>query len=48
MFTIEAEFVSLADGMVTLRGKDGRTIEVPLNRLNKESQGYVRSATTSN
>ena len=37
-FTLEAEFLGLADGQVRLRRTDGREISVPLTRLSKADQ----------
>lgn len=42
MFTLEAELKKVADQTVTLLRGDGRTIEVPLDKLSKEDQEYVQ------
>src|SRR6478735_5488978 len=40
----EAEFVELKDdGVVVLKTKAGKTIEVPLSRLSENDQAYARS-----
>jgi hypothetical protein len=41
-FRIQAEFVSSADGKVTLRRADGRLVEVPLVKLSPSDQTRVR------
>ncbi len=38
---IQAEFVALIGGDVSLRNDQGRTIKVPLDRLSAEDAGYV-------
>ena len=40
-YSIEAEFVNVKDGTVSLRKANGDVIEVPLARLSAEDQGYV-------
>ncbi len=39
----EAEFVAFEDGMVQLRKADGTTISLPIGRLSKADQDFVRS-----
>ena len=47
-FTIEAEFVDVADGKVRLQKADGSLIAVPLERLSEADRRHVQSlATTS-
>jgi hypothetical protein len=41
-FKIEAEFVSIADGKVSLRRADNRVIAVPLDKLSAADQAYVQ------
>ena len=38
----EAKFLEYQKGKVQLERKDGKTIELPLNQLSKEDQGWVR------
>ena len=38
---VEAEFVSISDGQVTLRKSTGQTFKVPLNKLSKADQDYI-------
>ena len=38
---VEAEFVSLSNGQVTLRKSTGQTFKVPLNKLSKADQDYI-------
>ena len=40
---VEAEFVEVADGKVTLRKKDGSLAVLPLERLCEEDQGLIAS-----
>lgn len=40
-FRIEAEFVSVADGKVQLKRKDGKVITIPLDRLSKADQEFI-------
>jgi hypothetical protein len=42
-FTIEANFVGLEDGVVTLKRADGSEVEVPLDKLSKASQDRVEA-----
>jgi hypothetical protein len=39
---VRAEYVSYAEGKVTLRRSNGKQVEVPLTRLSREDQQYVR------
>jgi len=41
-YTVVAEFVSVADGNLTLKKESGELIEVPLSRLSDQDQAYVR------
>ncbi len=41
-FKLEAVYVSVFEGKVNLRGKDGRVIAVPLEKLCKEDQAVVQ------
>jgi|GEM_PF-748405 len=41
-FAIEAEFVSLKNGEVTLKRKDGKEVKMSLNRLSKDDQALAR------
>ncbi len=41
-YSVEAEFVSLADGIVRLRRHDGKTMEIPLEKLRQADQAYVQ------
>jgi hypothetical protein len=41
-FTVEAQFVEVADGQVTLKGRDGKTIRVALKDLSAADQQYVK------
>ena len=44
-FKVEAEFVELVKGKVTLKRADSdKTVVLPLSRLSKEDQSYVRKA----
>jgi thiol-disulfide isomerase/thioredoxin len=38
---VEAEFLKMANGQVTLRRADGKEVEVPLNKLSEEDQEFV-------
>ena len=40
-FKIEAELVSVADGNVQLRKKDGSMISVPLDKLSQEDREFL-------
>ena len=40
-FSIEAEFVGLADGRVKLKRADGKAIELPINRLSEADRRYI-------
>ena len=44
-FTIKAELLSFAQGVVHLRPADGKTIKVPLAKLSKDDQNYVTKNT---
>ncbi|MEQ8835560.1 MAG: SHD1 domain-containing protein, partial [Lacipirellulaceae bacterium] len=39
---VEAEFLEYANGKVELRKSDGTTVKVPLSKLSKDDQRYVR------
>ena len=41
-YTVEADFVSLVDGQVSLKCDDGRAISLPFERLSQADQQYVR------
>lgn len=41
-FTIDAEFVSLKDGNVTLKRKDGKEVTMALDRLSKDDQALAK------
>ncbi len=41
-YSVEATFVELRDGNVRIRRKSGRVISVPIDRLSKADQRYVR------
>lgn len=43
-FRIDAEFVSLADGVVTLRKPDGSSTDIPLEKLSKADQDFVQDS----
>jgi hypothetical protein len=47
-FTVEAKFIQLRDGVVTLAKKDGAEVDVPLERLSLIDQYYVRRQKTRN
>jgi hypothetical protein len=40
-FEVEATYVSMPDNTVRLRRKDGRTLNVPLEKLSEEDRAYV-------
>ena len=40
-FTVKAEFLSFAEGVVNLQRADGKKIKVPLAKLSKKDQNYV-------
>ena len=42
-FKIDAEFVKVADGLLTLKRADGKMIQIPLEKLSNEDQTYVKS-----
>ncbi len=44
--TIEAEFVSLSSGSVTLKKTDGETISLPLEKLSSVDQEFAKSTAT--
>ncbi|MDO5565682.1 MAG: SHD1 domain-containing protein, partial [Planctomycetia bacterium] len=48
-FTVEATFVSLSEDAktVTLKKKDGTTVDVPLDKLSKADQAFVREKVSS-
>jgi len=39
---VEAVFLGVADGEVSLKKTDGRTIRVPLEKLSEEDQTWVK------
>lgn len=41
-FKLEAEFVGVADGKVSLRHADNRVIAVPLDKLSAADQAYAQ------
>ncbi len=41
-FKVEAEYVSVADGNLTLRRTDGRTMTIPVEKLSKEDQAHLK------
>ena len=43
-FSVQAEFVDAKDGQVILKKADGKTIEVPLDRLSSADREYVKQA----
>ena len=47
-FTIQAELLSFAQGVVSLRRADGKTIKVPLAKLSKDDQNFVTNLGSSN
>ena len=40
-FSLEAEFVKVEDGNVTLKKTDGKTITIPLDKLSQEDRDFV-------
>ena len=46
-YSIDAEFVSLNDGQVTLKRSDGKTVRLALENLSKADQEQVRQLTSS-
>jgi hypothetical protein len=42
-YSIQARFVSLADGKVTLQKTDGSQIEIPLEKLSAGDKGYAQA-----
>lgn len=46
-FKIEAEFIEILDGDARLKRADGKTISVPLTKLSKEDQTYLREQARS-
>ena len=42
-FKIQAEFVSEQNGSVTLRQTDGSEVEIPINKLSKPDQDYLKT-----
>jgi len=47
-FTIKAELLSFAQGVVHFRRADGKTIKVPLAKLSKDYQNYVTNPSAPN
>jgi len=47
IFSIEAQFVKVAGNTVTLRRTDGKTIEVPLDKLDAEGQQFIKRQTAA-
>ena len=47
-FTIQAELLSFAQGVVSLRRADGKTIKVSLAKLSKDDQNFVTNPGSSN
>jgi hypothetical protein len=45
-FDLEARFVGVKDGNVTLKKANGKTVEVSLDRLSKEDQAFVAEQTS--
>jgi beta-lactamase regulating signal transducer with metallopeptidase domain len=41
-YTVQAAFVELSGGKVTLKKADGRTVKVPLEKLSKADQDYAK------
>ena len=41
-YSVQAEFVELADGNAVLKREDGRVIRVPLDKLSPQDQEYVQ------
>ncbi len=46
-YSIDAEFVGLSDGQVTLKRSDGKTVRLALENLSKADQEQVRQLTSS-
>ena len=44
---VEAQFVSNSDGQVTLRGKNGKTFKVPINKLSQADQDFILADSAS-
>jgi len=42
-YSVRAEFVDVKDGTVRLKKENGKTLSVPLDKLSKADQDYVRS-----
>src|SRR5690349_10635563 len=42
-YKVDAEFLGLKDGKVSLRKTDGNSIEVPLEKLSKADRDFVKS-----
>jgi hypothetical protein len=40
-YKVEAEFVEVVEGQVSLRGKDGTTFEIPLEKLSRADRSHV-------
>ncbi|MBL9081458.1 MAG: hypothetical protein JNK76_06615 [Planctomycetales bacterium] len=47
IFSIEAQFVKVAGNTVTLRRTDGKSIEVPLDKLDAEGQQFIKRQTAA-
>ena len=44
---VEAEFVSSEKGIVKLKLKSGKVVNVPLNKLSKSDQGFIKAKSSS-
>ncbi len=44
--TVQAEYISVVDGTVKLRRKDGKVIDVPLDKFSDDDQDFIRSRGT--
>ena len=44
---VEAQFVSNSDGQVTLRGRNGKTFKVPINKLSQADQDFILADSAS-
>ena len=44
-YEVEASFVSYEDQKVTLKRKDGKTVQVPVSKLSKEDRAYLEKLT---
>lgn len=47
-FKLKAEFVSIDDGTLTLKGEDGKEFEIPLAKLSSADKKYVESLDSEN